>query len=591
MVSALTPVIGIDEEKCVNCHACISACPVKMCNDGAKDHISINHDLCIGCGSCIDACTHEARYGIDDFGTFLEASRNKERMVAIVAPAVAANFPHTYMNLNGWLRSLGVEAFFDVSFGAELTIKSYLEHVKKNNPDCVIAQPCPALVTYIQIYRPELLPHLAPADSPMLHSAKMIKEFYPEYKNHKIVVISPCLAKRREFDETGLGDYNITYSSIDTYIKENRINLSSFGEVDFTDPPAERAVLFSTPGGLMRTAEREVPGISEKIRKIEGGPMIYHYFDKLKPMISAKKAPLIIDCLNCEMGCNGGPGTLNREKSPDEIESLIEERNQKMQARYKARHFLGRFNKKNQLKKTIDTYWKPGLYGRKYKDLTGNYSIKIPSKQKFSEIYQSMHKYEPKDFYNCAACGYGSCEQMAIAIHNTLNKPENCHHYNAAQLVEARHDRLKQRKEVFAETKEKIDRLLSTLSEYQGRFEVLLSSIEQASRITSKFSDITLAINDISEQTNLLALNACIEAARAGESGKGFAVVAQEVGKLASKTQEESSKIDPYAQEIFAGFNIILKETKKIAKDFRQECDYTKSDMEEIKRKNELQES
>jgi len=52
----------------------------------------------------------------------------------------------------------------------------YLEHIKANSPEMVIAQPCPAIVTYLEIYQPELLPHLAPADSPMLHAAKMISE-------------------------------------------------------------------------------------------------------------------------------------------------------------------------------------------------------------------------------------------------------------------------------------------------------------------------------------------------------------------------------------------------------------------------------
>jgi len=34
----------------------------------------------------------------------------------------------------------------------------------------------------------------------------MIREYYPQYRNHKIAVVSPCIAKRREFDETGLGN-------------------------------------------------------------------------------------------------------------------------------------------------------------------------------------------------------------------------------------------------------------------------------------------------------------------------------------------------------------------------------------------------
>ena len=37
---------------------------------------------------------------------------------------------------------------------------------------------------------------------------------------------------------------------------------------------------------------------------------------------------------------------------------------------------------------------------------------------------------------DCIGCGYGSCESMATAIFNKLNKPENCAHYILALLKE-----------------------------------------------------------------------------------------------------------------------------------------------------------
>ena len=201
-----------------------------------------------------------------------------KKIFAIVAPATAAHFPDHYYNLNGWLKSLGIEAVFDVSFGAELTIKSYLEHVKKNRPKTVIAQPCPAIVNYIELYKPELLPYLAPADSPMLHSIKMAKHYYPQLKNHKVVVISPCIAKKREFESTGYGDYNVTLRSLENYFSSQNIHLSQYPAIDFDNPPAERAVLFSTPGGLKETAKRWIPELAKKTRKIEGPAAIYPLF-------------------------------------------------------------------------------------------------------------------------------------------------------------------------------------------------------------------------------------------------------------------------------------------------------------------------
>lgn len=44
-----------------------------------------------------------------------------------------------------------------------------------------------------------------------------------------------------------------------------------------------------------------------------------------------------------------------------------------------------------------------------------------------------MHKYSDKDVYNCTSCGYNTCEKMATAIFNGLNKAENCHHFIATE--------------------------------------------------------------------------------------------------------------------------------------------------------------
>ncbi|MDR2302800.1 MAG: 4Fe-4S binding protein, partial [Deltaproteobacteria bacterium] len=148
----LRPIIRTIESKCVNCQRCIAACPVKFANDATSGSIvTVVDNLCIGCGHCIYACQHGARVGIDDFDAFLQDVRNKTPMVAIVAPAVASTFPNQYFNFNGWLKSLGVKAVFDVSFGAELTVKSYWEYIKNSKPSCVLAQPCPAVVNYCEI--------------------------------------------------------------------------------------------------------------------------------------------------------------------------------------------------------------------------------------------------------------------------------------------------------------------------------------------------------------------------------------------------------------------------------------------------------
>jgi iron only hydrogenase large subunit-like protein/Asp-tRNA(Asn)/Glu-tRNA(Gln) amidotransferase C subunit len=604
----LSKVVDVIDDKCVNCHACISVCPVKFCNDGSGDTVKINQDTCIGCGECIRACTHGARVGIDDFDYFLKAISRKEKIVAIAAPAVAANFPDKYLNLNGWLESIGVEAIFDVSFGAELTVKSYIDHITTNKPKVTIAQPCPAIVSYMEIHNPKLLEYLAPADSPMLHTMKMIKEYYPHYKNHKIAVISPCYAKRREFDETGFGDYNITYKSLDEYLKKNKVDLSKHKKKDYDNPPAERAVLFSTPGGLLRTAMRDVPGIENSTRKIEGPSVVYHYFDDLERIIKNGDAPLLIDCLNCHLGCNGGPGTLNLDKHPDEIEKHIEKRNIYMQELYKKGSFGKSVVNKKKLSNTIDEFWKKGLYLRKYENLKDNASFKIPSDKQLKEIYSSMEKYEESDIKNCRSCGYNSCEIMAQAIYNNLNKPENCHFYQT-KVIEKEHkeislqkasteeitkivyDMLEENRKQVASNNNQLHEIAKTIEILENSNHQVVSRMEEStngsqmsvdmlnmannqivstSKNLDQLNQIVVSIDKIASQINLLSLNAAIEAARAGDAGRGFTVVAEEVGKLATESMNEAMKIAPFASQFKKEYQEIAEKLNEIMHHFEK---------------------
>jgi len=117
-------VVLTEEEKCTGCNKCIRSCPIPGANisysvDG-KNKVKVEQSRCIRCGKCLDACTHEARIYHDDTEVFFSDIKKGNRVSIVAAPALRTNF-YNYKRLFGFLKSIGVNVIYDVSFGADIT--------------------------------------------------------------------------------------------------------------------------------------------------------------------------------------------------------------------------------------------------------------------------------------------------------------------------------------------------------------------------------------------------------------------------------------------------------------------------------------
>jgi len=580
--------ITVNEENCVGCNKCIRNCVAFEANVSyvteTGNKVKVDTEKCILCGKCIEVCDHDARDFSDDTELFFNDLEKGKKISVIAAPSVRVNFLN-YEKLFGFLKAKGVNIIYDVSFGADITTWAYLKAIKENHLESVIAQPCPAIVAYIEKYENELIKNLAPIHSPMMCTAVYLKR----YENHteSLAFLSPCIAKTNEINDSNTGnmiEYNVTFKKISEYIENHNIKLNDYPSQPFEDIGSSLGCLFSRPGGLRENVEQKVKGAW--IRQIEGHEYAYKYLDEYSRRVKFNKSvPLLVDILNCPHGCSIGTATTKEVEVDDVDEILNSLKVEKLSD--KGGKLITR--KIDWLYKQFDQTLKLEDFMRRYNTNALVSELREPSESEYDGVFNQMFKKTSRERQvNCSACGYDNCRDMVKAVLNDLNTISNCMDYNRHEATfektnfESKNMELEEKNIEINRVLEEVNKMSEERHTKAIELEEVINKIAVASKMTSRgVEEVTELVAQIASGTDnvsnfagdvFASVNSVVLAMK--EINISLNEISTNCGRSKNITADAEEKARS-TNEIIEKLNISSKQIGKIVKVINEIADQT----------------
>jgi len=404
------------KDLCRVCYTCVRECPVKAIRivDGQAEVVT---DRCIACGNCTIVCSQGAKVyqrSIDRVNALLEG---EQEVIAMVAPSYVAEFEEIpdMALFAGMLKKLGFHQLYEVGMGADLVAKAYEKLINGDAGRGYINSDCPAIVSFVQKYHPDLIGSLTPVVSPMVATARYIREV--KLSKAKIGFIGPCVAKKQESDEV---DEVITFSELRSMFTSQRIRVSNVEQAAFIPPLAMNGAGFPVSRGMLQSMNLEGFRVDQRVIVAEGR---VHFQEAISEYASGTLGSMQLELLCCE-GCIMGPGT-----SPN------------------GKKFVRRSHVLKHLHERLQEADEEALEIRAnhYElDLSRSFSrddqrIREGEAEEIEKVLYQMGKFSQQDHLDCGACGYDTCLSHARAITQGLAEVEMCLPYSIDTLHQTIH--------------------------------------------------------------------------------------------------------------------------------------------------------
>lgn len=401
---------------CQDCYRCVRVCPVKAISvrDGQA---CIEDDLCIKCGTCVRECPQHAKTIRSSLHMVKELLAFGRPVAASVAPSFAAVF-------DGWratrlpaaLRRLGFRYVSETAEGALLVTEETMKHLDEGS----ICTACPAVVNYIEKYRPEYVDMLIPVVSPMVAHGRLLKKRLGS--DCAVVFIGPCAAKKLEAqrpENADAVDAVLTFTELLSWLDEEGIDLATCSESGFESYGVlDKSRLFPLQGGLLKTGSIECDGTNADVLHISGASDVIDMLD-IPP---DKWNFTVVEPLFCAGGCINGPGI--------SIDKNIFLRKQDIIT----------YAEKAAAAALRDIDWDIPA-GTFFEESRADLMLEEVDENRINRVLEAQGKLDPQMQLNCGACGYESCRDNAIAVARGLAEPEMCIPY-MRRLAQQRTDKI-----------------------------------------------------------------------------------------------------------------------------------------------------
>jgi len=400
---------------CRDCCRCVRECPVKAIRISGGQ-AQVEDDLCIKCGTCVRECPQHAKTVRSDLEEAKALFADDRIVAASIAPSFAAAFPGGLgRRLPSALRQLGFRFVAETAEGAK-----YITDQSFSNPQTgSISTACPAVVNYVEKYRPAYRDALIPVVSPMIAHGRMIKS---RHAGSAVVFIGPCAAKKQEIlrpENIDAVDVALTFAELMEWFSSENIQLENCTESDFDRfHEIGDARLFPIPGGMLKTGGISSDVTQADVLHVSGAEGILVLFSGRTDF-----GDKLIEPLFCKGGCIGGPcfgGSCAGQSLFARRENVI---------RY------AEAAAKN------DAGFSTSPISHHAEFVQDEHKSEEILDDQIHKILESTGKADPAHQLNCGACGYKSCYENAAAVARGMAEPELCIPY-MRRLAQQRTDRI-----------------------------------------------------------------------------------------------------------------------------------------------------